>query len=149
MGVLLRTGAPTLSDLVALFEVGIATMLLIGMFLVRRGNVRAHMWIQSSMVLANIPIVLAWMLPSYLTNVLPDLANEYWSPFYFVPTLMLAVGSAAELLGVYIILVAATNLLPERFRFRRYKLWMRTELGLWWSVVALGLSTYLVWYVLV
>ena len=49
-------------------------------------------------------------------------------------------------LGVFIILVAGTNLIPERYRFRRYKLWMRTELALWWSVVALGLSTYVLWY---
>ena len=59
---------------------------------------------------------------------------------------MLALGAAAEALGIYIVLVAGTNVVPERFRFRRYKLWMRTELLLWWSVLLLGITTYYVWY---
>lgn len=37
--------------------------------------------------------------------------------------------------------------MPERFRFRRYKLWMRTELALWWGVVITGLTTYWLFYV--
>ena len=43
-------------------------------------------------------------------------------------------------------LVAATNILPQRFRFQRYKPWMRTELGLWWLVVMIGVGTYYLWY---
>ena len=146
MGALFAPDAPMSSDAVALVEVGIAVMLLVGMFVIRRGHVRAHMYIQSSMVLLNIPIVLIWMLPRYYASVLPGLPGEFSGAFYWVPTLMLIAGIAAEALGVYIVLVAATSLLPERFRFRRYKLWMRTELALWWSVVVLGLSTYYVWY---
>ena len=138
--------APVTADLVAVFEVGIAVMLLVGMFVVRRGHVRAHMWIQSSMVLVNIPVVLLWMLPRYLAEVLPDIPPEILEPYYLIPTLMLIAGAAAEILGIYIILVAGTNLVPERFRFRRYKKWMRTELVLWWSVIVFGLTTYYVWY---
>ena len=134
------------ADLVAGVEVGIAAMLLVGMFVVRRGNVRLHMWIQSSMVLLNIPIVLIWMVPHYLTLVLPDLGAEFAAPFYFVPTLMLVAGTTAELLGIYIVLVAGTSLIPERLRFRHYKPWMRTELALWWIVVIMGLTTYYLWY---
>lgn len=148
MAGLLGTRAPLPSDLVALVEVAIAVLLLVGAFLVRRGHVRAHLLVQSSMVLVNLPIVLAWMVPQFLANVLPDLPGEIGGPFYLVPTLMLLAGGCAEGLGIYILLVAGTGLLPERWRFRRYKLWMRTELGLWWSVVVLGLSTYLTWYVL-
>lgn len=139
--------APPTSDLVAFVEIGIAVGLLVGMFVVRLGHVRAHRYIQSSLILVNVPIVLAWMVPSYIEYVLPDVVSEFSEPFYWVPTLMLAAGVAAEALGIYILLVAGTNLVPERFRFRRYKLWMRTELILWWSVVVLGLSTYYVWYI--
>ena len=60
---------------------------------------------------------------------------------------MLFAGATAELLGVYIILVAGTNWVPARFRFRRYKLWMRTELVLWWGVVIAGLTTYWLFFV--
>jgi hypothetical protein len=104
------------------------------------------MYIQSSMVLVNIPIVLLWMLPAYTTNVLPGLGNEFAQAYYWVPSLMLVAGAAAELLGVYIILVAATDIVPIRWRFRRYKLWMRTELVLWWAVLLLGVATYYVWF---
>jgi uncharacterized membrane protein YozB (DUF420 family) len=147
MSSLLHTVAPTTSDLFVFLEVAIAVMLLVGMFVVRRGHVRLHMYIQSSMVLVNIPLVLYWMVPAYLTGVAPDLPGELDGTSYWVPTVMLFAGIAAELLGIYILLVAGTNLVPERFRFRRYKLWMRTELALWWSVVVTGLTTYYVWYV--
>jgi hypothetical protein len=117
------------------------------MALVRAGHVRLHAYLQSSIVFVNIPVVLVWMLPSYLTNVLPGLSSGWSMPFYWVPTLMLIIGVAAEALGVYVILVAGTNWIPERWRFRRYKIWMRTVLGLWWAVLLLGLLTYYVWYV--
>lgn len=146
MGSWFASGAPLASDLVAVFEVAAAAMLVVGMFAVRRRRVRAHKWIQSSMVLVNIPAVLVWMVPQYLAHVLPDLPGELNEPYYLLPTVALALGAAAEALGVYILLVAGTNWIPERWRFRRYKLWMRTELGLWWAVVILGLAIYYVWY---
>ena len=59
------------SDVVLLVEIAIAFMLIVGMFVVRRGHIRAHMYIQSSMVLVNIPIVLIWMVPEYTQWVLP------------------------------------------------------------------------------
>jgi hypothetical protein len=135
------------SDVVLLVELAIAFMLIVGMFVVRRGHIRAHMYIQSSMVLVNIPIVLIWMVPDYTQYVLPGIPHDIGQQFYWVPTLMLVAGIAAEALGVFILLVAGTNWIPERLRFRRYKLWMRSELLLWWLVVLLGISTYYVWYV--
>jgi uncharacterized membrane protein YozB (DUF420 family) len=143
---LFGSGAPNYSDAVLVFEIGVAVTLLLGMFAVRRGHIRLHRAIQSSMVLVNIPVVLLWMLPQYLEYVLPDLPGEIGSTFYLFPTLMLIAGATAEALGIYIILVAGTNWIPERFRFRRYKLWMRTELILWWSVLIAGISTYYTWY---
>jgi plastocyanin len=62
-------------------------------------------------------------------------------------TIHAVLGTLAELLGLYIVLVAATNLLPESFRFKNYKLWMRTELALWWVVLLFGIGTYYYWYI--
>jgi uncharacterized membrane protein YozB (DUF420 family) len=87
------------------------------------------------------------MMPHYLASVAPDVSDEIGILYYLIPTAMLVAGAAAEALGIYILAVAGTNLLPERLRFRRYKRWMRTELVLWWAVVLLGLTTYYVWYV--
>jgi len=38
------------------------------------------------------------------------------------------------------------RILPRRFRFHRYKLWMRTELTLWWLIVGIGIGVYIVFY---
>jgi uncharacterized membrane protein YozB (DUF420 family) len=144
---LLGTDAPLFSDVVAVFEVATGVALIIGMLLVRAGHVRIHAYLQSSIVLVNLPVVLIWMVPSYLQFVLPGLSGELRDPSYWVPSLMLVLGAAAEALGVYVLLVAGTNWIPERFRFRRYKLWMRSVLVLWWAVLLTGLLTYYVWYV--
>ncbi len=124
-----------------------ACFLLVGASAVRRGRVRLHRALQSTIVLANLPVVLLWMAPQYLARILPYLPGEIAEPAYLLPTVMLVVGGIAEGLGIYILLVAGTNWIPERYRFRRYKAWMRSELVLWWSVVLLGLATYLVTYV--
>ena len=147
MSSLLGTDAPFYSDAVALFEIATGIALLVGMFLVRAGHVRLHAYLQGSIVFVNLPIVLAWMVPSYLKNVYPYLGSYFDQPFVWVPTLMLVVGALAEGIGVYVVLAAGTNWIPEGLRFRRYKLWMRTVLGLWWTVLVLGLLTYYVWYV--
>jgi uncharacterized membrane protein YozB (DUF420 family) len=55
-------------------------------------------------------------------------------------------GTAAELLGLYILLVAGTKVFPETWRFRRWKLWMRVELALWMATLLTGIGTYIVWY---
>ena len=137
----------TVATIVLVIELAFASALLLGFFLVRRGHVRRHAWLQSFVVLGNVPIVALWMLPQYLEYVWPGLPDEVGQPFYLYPTLMLVAGAAVEALGVYIILVAGTSWLPERLRFRRYKVWMRTMLGLWWAVILFGILTYYVWVV--
>jgi uncharacterized membrane protein YozB (DUF420 family) len=147
MGFLFAGSTPLFSDLVLIFEFAVAGLLLVGAYLAHRGRIRAHMYLQSSMVLVNIPVILVWMVPQFLAYVLPGLPGEIGKPFYLVPTLMLIAGGAAEILGIYILLVAGTTLIPERYRFRRYKLWMRSELALWWGVLLAGVTTYYVWYI--
>ena len=146
MSGLFEAAAPTTSDAVLLFELAVGASLIAGMFLVRRGHVRLHMYLQSAMILVNLPIVLTWMVPEYELYVLPYLPGEIGMAVVWVPTVMLVAGAAAEALGVYILLVAGTNWVPERLRFRRYKLWMRTELILWWSVILAGIATYYEFY---
>lgn len=136
-----------IADLVLAIELAMAASLLLGKFVVRSGRIRLHAYMQSAVVLGNVPIVLVWMLPAYLAYVWPGIPGELAQPYYWVPTVMLALGLALESLGVYVILVAGTNFVPERFRFRRYNLWMRTVLVLWWVVLLAGIATYYVWFV--
>ena len=55
-------------------------------------------------------------------------------------------GTVTEIGALYILLAAATNILPRRFRMTRYKQRMRSVLVLWWLVLLLGLATYVRWY---
>ena len=139
--------APLAANVVLGIEIAFALSLLVGMFLARAGRIRVHAWIQGTVVLGNLPVVLVWMVPSYLRNVSPY-AGEYLTQAsaVYLPVAMLVVGAVAEGLGVYVVLNAGTNLLPERLRFRRYKVWMRTVLGLWWTVFLLGVATYVTFY---
>jgi type IV secretory pathway VirB2 component (pilin) len=130
-----------------LLELSLAVLLVVGGVLVRLRHVRLHRALQSTIVLVNIPIVLVLMVPPYLAYVAPGLPADLTQSFYLYPTLMLIAGAVAEALGIFIILVAGTNWIPSRFRFRRYKLWMRTELGLWWVVLLAGIATYYYWWV--
>ena len=47
--------------------------------------------------------------------------------YYEVAILHAVLGTTAELLGLYIVIVAGTNILPEWLRFKHWKWWMRTE----------------------
>ncbi len=78
---------------------------------------------------------------------LPQLPAGLGDRYYGLATVHAALGAAAELLGIYIVVVAGTKLLPERLRFKRWKSWMRTELALWWLVLLVGMGTYYVWYI--
>jgi hypothetical protein len=139
--------APSEADLVLVVELALGAGLIGGLFLARARHFRVHAILQSSIVLVNIPIILAWMIPSYRSFVVPGIAASWNQPFYLLPSMMLVVGLAAELLGLFVILAAGTHWLPARLRFTNYKLWMRTVLGLWWGVLVLGLLTYYYWYV--
>ena len=131
-------------NLLAHIAMGIA--LLVGMLLARRRRYRAHKYCQSTVLLLNLPLIAFIMLPSFRDQVQPRLPGSLGDRFYAVATVHAAIGVIAQVLGLYILLVAGTKLIPPRLRFRRYKLWMRTELVLWWIVVLAGIGVYTVWY---
>jgi hypothetical protein len=62
--------------------------------------------------------------------------------FYAVATIHSLVGGAAELLGLYIVMVVGTRILPQSLRFKDWKRWMRAELTLWSIVVLTVVRTY-------
>jgi uncharacterized membrane protein YozB (DUF420 family) len=77
---------------------------------------------------------------------LPGLPAHFGKRYYATATVHGALGAVAELLGLYIVLVAGTNILPQSLRFRRWKPWMRVELALWCAVLLMGFGTYYFWY---
>lgn len=139
-------GGPTLAaDMNLVVQLSMGVALLAGMMLARGKHYRAHAICQGSVMVLNLVMIALIMLPSFRDNVLPELPGRLLRPYYFVPTFHAALGGVAQVMGIYIVLRAGTNWLPQALRFRNYKLWMRTELTLWWVVIIIGIATYVVW----
>src|SRR5450432_1043065 len=143
----LGTAAPRYADAVVLLEMGMGLVLLLGAVLARRKKFRVHAWCQSTVVLLNLAIVLLVMVPSFQTRVSPKIPAKLCKHYYALATMHAVLGTVGEIAGLYIVLAAGTNLLPQRLRMTRYKFWMRGVLALWWVVLLLGLATYVRWYV--
>ena len=129
---------------------GAATMgvgLLIGALLARLGRFRQHAWCQSVIVLLNTVLIVLTMIPSFHFHVRSKIPTRLGNAYYALATAHAALGGAAEIGGLYILLAAGTSVLPEKFRITNYKVWMRSVLLLWWLVLLSGVATYLRWYV--
>jgi uncharacterized membrane protein YozB (DUF420 family) len=143
----LGTEAPRYADLVLVLEIGMGLALIFGAVLARRRKFRVHAWCQSAIVLLNLAIVVLLMIPSFHDHVSGNVPAKLGKAYYALPTAHAALGGVTEIAGLYILLAAGTNIVPEQFRLTKYKLWMRTVLVLWWLVLPLGLATYVRWYV--
>ena len=142
----LGTAATRTSDVTLLLEMGMGVGLLAGALLARAGQIRLHAACQSAIVLLNLALIVLMMLPAFRRHVLLQLPGKIGKPYYGLATAHAALGGVAELGGLYILLAAGTSLLPQKFRIKRYKLWMRGVLFVWWIVLLLGMATYARWY---
>jgi uncharacterized membrane protein YozB (DUF420 family) len=141
----LGTGARLGSDLNLVLQLLMGFALVMGTVFARRGFYRAHAVCQSSVMLLNLVLIAVIMLPPFARDIVPGLPRRLNQAYYLLPTLHALLGTIAQFLGLYIIIRAGTNWLPERLRFQNYKAWMRTTLALWWSVIILGIATYWTW----
>jgi uncharacterized membrane protein YozB (DUF420 family) len=145
--VFFETAAPRTADLVLGLEIAMGVGLLVGARLARKGRFRQHAWCQSAIVVLNLAVIVVMMIPSFRVHVLPRIPAKLGKAYYGLATTHGAVGTVTELAGLYILLSAGTNVLPEKLRITKYKMWMRTVLVLWWVVLLFGLATYTRWYV--
>jgi plastocyanin len=144
---LLSGNAPSAANMNLIAQILMGILLLIGMILARRGKFRAHGICQSFVMLINLIPIIAYMVPVFHRSVWSKFpAGVFARAFYAFPAAHAVVGLTAELLGLFIILRAGTNILPQALRFENYKLWMRSALALWWLSIALGVATYAVWH---
>lgn len=146
-GGFLGTAAPAYADMTLLLEIAMGVGLLIGALLARMRRFREHAWCQSVIVLLNLGVIVFTMIPSFRVHVSPKIPLKLGKAYYALATAHAALGTITEIAGLYILLAAGTNVLPEKFRITKYKDWMRTVLVLWWLVLLLGLATYARWYV--
>ncbi|HEV3375393.1 MAG TPA: hypothetical protein VG051_06785 [Candidatus Acidoferrum sp.] len=142
----LGTAARWSVDLTLLLELGMGIGLLFGSLLARMRRFRLHALCQSAIVLLNLVLIVLTMVPSFRLEVSPRLPNKLSKSYYGIAAVHAALGSVAEVAGLYLLLAAGTNLFPKKLRLIRYKFWMRSVLVLWWVVLLLGITTYARWY---
>jgi uncharacterized membrane protein YozB (DUF420 family) len=97
-------------------------------------------------VLLNLAVILLVMAPSFRERVGPRIPAKLNKTFYALATAHAALGSIAEIGGLYLVLAAGSKVLPQRLRLAQYKRWMRAVLVLWWLTLLLGVDTYIRWY---
>jgi uncharacterized membrane protein YozB (DUF420 family) len=143
----LGTGATFGADLNLVVQLIMGVALLAGALLAKHKRYRAHGICQTTVLLLNVLMIALVMWPSFQQQVKPTLSKVHHKWYYEVAIMHAALGVTAELLGLYIVIVAGTKLLPRRLRFNNWKWWMRTELVLWMIVLLSGVGTYCAWYV--
>jgi uncharacterized membrane protein YozB (DUF420 family) len=143
----LGTGATFGADLNLVVQLIMASALIAGALLARQKRYRAHGICQTTVLLLNLLMIGLVMGPSFQQQVKPVLPKAFHKWYYGVAITHAVLGIAAELLGLYIAIVAGTNVLPQGLRFKHWKRWMRTELALWAIVLLSGVGTYCAWYV--
>jgi uncharacterized membrane protein YozB (DUF420 family) len=134
------------ADLNLFAQVAMGIALLAGAFLARTKRYAAHGVCQAVVLILNLPMIAFVMWPSFDARVLPRFSRHFGKRYYAIAMTHGALGALAEVLGLYILLVAGTNILPRSWRFQRWRLWMRIELALWWVVLLVGIGTYYTWY---
>jgi uncharacterized membrane protein YozB (DUF420 family) len=143
----LGTGATFGADLNLVVQLIMGVALIGGALLARRKRFRAHGFCQTTVLVLNLLMIGLVMWPSFQQQVRPALPKVFHRWYYEVALIHAVLGITAELLGLYIVIVAGTNVLPQRLRFKHWKGWMRTELVLWLIVLLSGAGTYCAWYV--
>lgn len=142
----LGTQAGFAADLNLVIQIAMGFALIAGLLLARAKRYGAHGTCQATILLLNLVIIASVMWPSFRQQVWPHFSRNLGKRYYAIATIHGALGGVAELFGLYILLVAGTDVLPQRWRFNSWKRWMRFELALWWAVLLTGVATYCIWY---
>jgi len=142
----LGTNATFEADLNLVVQLIMGLALLAGALLAKHKRYRAHGICQTTVLLLKLLMIGLVMWPSFQQQVKPALSKGLHKWYYEAATLHALLGITAEFLGLYIVMVAGTNLLPQFLRFKHWKWWMRTELVFWAIVLLSGVATYCAWY---
>src|SRR6202158_309832 len=143
----LGTGATFGADLNLVVQLIMGMALIAGALLAKHKRYRAHGIFQTTVLLLNLLMIGLGMWPSFQQQVKPAVSKACHKRYYEAATIRAVLGTPAELLGLYIVIVAGTSVLPQWLRFTHWKWWMRTELVLWAIVLLGGVATYCAWYV--
>lgn len=143
----LGTGATFAADINLVVQLIMGLALVTGALLAKHKRYRAHGICQTTVLLLNLLMIGLVMWPSFHQQVKPAMSKVLHKWYYGAAAIHAVLGITAEVLGLYIVIVAGTNVLPQWLRFKHWKRWMRTALVLWAIVLLSGLGTYCAWYV--
>jgi uncharacterized membrane protein YozB (DUF420 family) len=143
----LGTGATFEADLNLVVQVVMGVALVAGTLLAKQKRYVAHGICQTTVLLLNLGMIGFVMWPSFQQQVTPALPESLRKWYFATAAIHALLGGTAELLGLYIVIVAGTRILPQSLRFKDWKRWMRAELTLWSIVVLTGVGTYYAWYI--
>ena len=144
---LLGTGATFAADINLIVQLIMGLALITGWILAKRKRYRAHGVCQTTILLLNLVMILLVMWPSFCQQIAPRLPRVFHGWYYATAVIHAVLGTMAELLGLYIVIVAGTDFLPRWLRFKQWKRWMQAELALWFIVLFTGIGTYYIWYI--
>ncbi len=142
----LGTRALLHSDLSLVLILLSAVLFTIGWRLAVGKKFTAHRWIQTSAAILNTIVVLVVMIASFIVYILPGIPGKLLEGTYGVTTLHAFIGALGLLLGVFVVL-RANGLVPERLRFKNYKLFMRTSYILYMLATLVGVIVYITVYI--
>lgn len=143
----LGTGATFTAGVNFIVQLAMGGALIGGVILAKQKRYRAHGACQTTVLLLNVLMIALTMWPSFREQVVPHIPRALKRGYYAIVTVHILLGTSAELLGIYIVLVAGTKLIPTSLRFTQWKRWMRIELALWLLTLTWGIGTYYEWYV--
>jgi RsiW-degrading membrane proteinase PrsW (M82 family) len=139
--------APFASDLSLLVMLLSAALLTLGRSLARRKRYEAHRWVQTTGVVLTTIVALGFMIGSFVKYILPGVPSKLLVDDYGPSTLHSLIGSAAVLLGAFVVL-RANNLVPLALRFRDYKKVMTISYILYMLATVLGVVVYVMVFIL-
>ena len=143
----LGTHAPFLSDLSLILILLTAIMFTIGWQLARHAHYETHRWVQTVAAVINAVVVLGFMINSYVTHIFPGIPAKLLTGDYAVTTVHALVGTIGLLLGIFVVL-RGNELVPNALRFKNYKLFMRTSYIVYMLATLLGVSVYVLAFML-
>lgn len=142
----LGTHASLLADLSLVLILTSSILFTIGWQLAVHKHYKAHKWIQTCAAFVNATVVISFMINSFIVHILPGLPSKLFQGDYAVTTIHALIGAAGLLLGLYNV-IQAHKLVPEKLRFRRFKLMMRISYSLYMLATVGGVTVYLLVYV--
>ena len=142
----LGTNANWAADMTLVMILLSSGLFTLGVWLIRRKQVTAHRWVQTSAAALNASLVAWMMLLPFRDFVSPGIPSKAGEPFYSISILHGLIGASGLLLGVFVVL-RANGLVPKPLRFSNYRLFMRISYGLYMLATLLGVLVYLTWFV--